>query len=156
MPVFFTFCFLLYLGEFQTYTNRVCIQTYNLHVHYSRTVFLELYLASISFQISQRVCENRMLSSTIYSLRLKYLGWNPEFAFLTSSLVLQMLPLGNHTLRNIVYTRQNGEGNHYWTATMNNSYPISFHMDLLPSLSSRWFSRKYQKSSYLIAEYFTT
>ena len=41
----------------------------------------------------------------IYSLRLKVLEWDPEFPFLTSSLVMQVLLGGNHTLRTIVRER---------------------------------------------------
>ena len=92
----------LYCGLFQTFAERACIQIFNLQVHDSRAVVLQWELEAESHR---ELVTAQIPELHIYSLRLKVLEWDPEFPLLTSSLVMQMLLGGNHTLRTIVRER---------------------------------------------------
>ena len=73
---------------------------------FSVSKFMTVELWSWNVSLQQQLVKAQIDELHICSLRLKVLEWDPEFAFLTSSLVMQMLLEGNHTLRTIVHERR--------------------------------------------------
>lgn len=114
------------MDNFKHIQISVCIHSCNLHVHDSRAVVLEPELAS---ELPKGLVKTQIAEFHIYSLRLKNPGLDPGFAFLTSSLVMPMLLVGNHTLTTIEQERLVKGTSHYPS-------PGCYHQRLIANLNS--------------------